>query len=285
MSMRTDGPAPQNPSPGWTGEWRLQLLGSFALRAPSWADEVPSRAQRLLALLAVSGRRLTRGFVAGRLWPDVAADRANASLRTTLWGFSRWPDTPVRVDGTVLSLDARVTVDLNEASGFASALVDPGTSMAGSPGPATDRDDLHLLVHDLLPGWSDEWLVVDREQFRQLRLHALEELARHRAGARRYAQAIAAAMAAVSAEPLRESAHRLLMQIYLEEGNRCEALRQYHVYARLSRTEMGVGPTDAMESLFASALAEADHTGRRARPARAASRAPGLAWPRPVTPR
>ena len=33
-----------------------------------------------------------------------------------------------------------------------------------------------LVAGDLLPGWYDEWVVAEREHFRQLRLHALEEL-------------------------------------------------------------------------------------------------------------
>lgn len=287
MSTRPEGPdRSSEPRTGW---WRLQLLGSFALDAPSPADDLPIRAQRLLALLAVTGRGVTRSFVAGRLWPDVSADRANASLRTTLWGFSRWPATPLRVDGTVLSLDSRVTVDLHQAADFATSLVDPGlvdrsVAQPGSASARTDREDLDLLVHDLLPGWSDEWLVVDREQFRQLRLHALEGLARRRAASGRHAQAITAAMAAVAAEPLRESAHRLLMQIYLDEGNRCDALRQYHVYSRLARSEMGVGPTSTMESLFTTALAEADRPARPG-PRRADNRASTLVRTAPVTPR
>ena len=35
-----------------------------------------------------------------------------------------------------------------------------------------------LLTQDLLPGWDDDGLLIERERHRQLRLHALEEVAR-----------------------------------------------------------------------------------------------------------
>ena len=35
-----------------------------------------------------------------------------------------------------------------------------------------------LLDHDLLPRWDEEWLEVEREGFRQRRLHALESSSR-----------------------------------------------------------------------------------------------------------
>ena len=37
-----------------------------------------------------------------------------------------------------------------------------------------DRDLVDALRSDLLPSWYEEWLGIEQERFRQLRLHALE---------------------------------------------------------------------------------------------------------------
>jgi DNA-binding SARP family transcriptional activator len=106
------------------------------------------------------------------------------------------------------------------------------------------------LSLELLPDWFDEWLPVERERWNQLRLHALEALAERLLAVRKYSQAVEAALAAVWVEPLRESAHRLLIRVHAAEGNPSEALSQYQRYRQLLHRELHVLPTDQMESLI-----------------------------------
>ena len=63
-------------------------------------------------------------------------------------------------------------------------------------------------------------------------------------------------MAAVLAEPLRESAQRALVSAYLAEGNCWEALRQYEAYKRLLHRELRLAPSALMLALIASLRAE-----------------------------
>jgi DNA-binding SARP family transcriptional activator len=58
----------------------------------------------------------------------------------------------------------------------------------------------------------------------------------------------------VSGEPLRESAHRAVIEVHLAEGNPGEALRQYDLYRRLLRVELGLSPSQAIRSLVAHLL-------------------------------
>jgi DNA-binding SARP family transcriptional activator len=111
-----------------------------------------------------------------------------------------------------------------------------------------------ILRQDVLPDWPDEWLIATREWFRQIRLRALEALSdRHRAAGRMDA-ALAAGLAAVSSDLLRESAHRRLAQVHIAEGNFAEALRQYQSYRRLARSELGLPPFPQFRTLIAPLL-------------------------------
>jgi DNA-binding SARP family transcriptional activator len=65
----------------------------------------------------------------------------------------------------------------------------------------------------------------------------------------RFGEAVQAGLAAVKAEPLRESAQRSLIRAHLAEGNLGEALRQYHSFRRLLLEELGVGPSAELEDL------------------------------------
>jgi DNA-binding SARP family transcriptional activator len=60
---------------------------------------------------------------------------------------------------------------------------------------------------------------------------------------------VQAGLAAVSGEPLRESAHRTLIHAHLAEGNPGEAVRQYHLYRRLLADELAIEPSAAIRAL------------------------------------
>jgi DNA-binding SARP family transcriptional activator len=204
---------------------------------------VPPASQRLLAFLALQAGATTRVYVAGMLWTDFSPDKANANLRTTLWRLSRAPWPLVDATPTHLRLAHGVTVDVHETEAIARRIT--------SDGYRCEDDELERIVAagDLLPDWYDDWTIIERERFRQTRLHALEVLSYTLTREGRHRQAIEVGLAAVAGEPLRESAHRAVMRAHLAEGNRCEALRQYELFRRLLAEELGVGPSPEMEML------------------------------------
>ena len=65
----------------------------------------------------------------------------------------------------------------------------------------------------------------------------------------RFCDALQVGLAAVRAEPLRESAHRLLVRVHLREGNVAEAIRQYRSYADLLRRELHATPSPVIQRL------------------------------------
>jgi DNA-binding SARP family transcriptional activator len=225
---------------------RVSLLRGFALRASGESLEVPLMLQRLVAFLALQERPVHRVFVAGTLWIGADDERAAASLRTTLWRLSRAAPGLVRSDGTTLALSLSVGVDLWDASERARLLIEHPDEHC--------QEDLELLGRsgELLPDWYDDWLLIERERFRQLRLHALETLSRALTAGGRYAHAADAGLAAVACEPLRESAHRAVINAYLAEGNAVEALRHYQIFRTLLADSVGLEPSGRMEMLMSS---------------------------------
>jgi DNA-binding SARP family transcriptional activator len=222
---------------------QLSLIGGFELRCGGQDVAVSRIGQRLLALLALEARPLQRLWVAGTLWLDATEERAGASLRSALWRLPQ-PDGSAVVEATAthLRLARDLAVDVHELAGQAQGLDAPA-----APG---DRPlDPSALSRDLLPDWYEDWVVLERERFRQLRLHALEALCRRLTEAGRFGAAVQAGLAAVAGEPLRESAHRTLIQAHLAEGNPGEAVRQYHLYRRLLAGELAIGPSAAIREL------------------------------------
>jgi DNA-binding SARP family transcriptional activator len=226
---------------------RLSLLPRFEFRFAGAPVAVSARSQRLIVLLAVERTQLQRTFVAGTLWPDAGANRAFASLRSALWMIPTQLAAFVLADGPNIQLAPQLPVDYYAAQATARRLIDSESEVDA----AVDDD---LLCADLLAEWSEDWIIIEQERFRQLRLHALESLCERLTARREFAQAIQAGLAAVSGEPLRESAHRVLIRAHAAEGNQSEAIREYRRYERLLRDELDLGPSRAMRELWATLI-------------------------------
>jgi DNA-binding SARP family transcriptional activator len=221
---------------------QLSLLRGFELRVAQRPVALVSSAQRLVAFLALRDKALSRAHVAGTLWPETTTSRANANLRSSLWRVQRSCRQLISASARHLALTPGVAVDVRAAITYAQRLLDHTAAL----------DILHWsdLAADLLPDWYDDWALLDRERYHHLRLHALEALCERLAAAGRYGEAIDTGLAAVRAEPLRESAHQALIKAHLAEGNRWEAFRQYERCRRLLLDELGLEPSSALHALL-----------------------------------
>jgi len=227
---------------------RISLLGRFDLVDGAGASiPLANGTQRLLSLLALRDRIVHRASVAGALWPDVSESRAHASLRSALLRVPNAARSVVAVSDAELALAEGVAIDVRDGQALAHRLLD---DTATPPESDVSRSAISLLSSDLLPGWNDEWVTADAEGWRQLRLHALEALTDRLVGQMRFGDAMTAAMAAVKAEPLRESAHAALIRVHLAESNQSEALRQFERYQQLLRSELGIEPTPRLRELI-----------------------------------
>lgn len=227
-------PPPDRPS--------LGLLDGFRLRHRGRTLSLQPGAQRLLAFLALHDRPLHRLYVAGRLWTDSDQEHANASLRTTLWRLRRPGCVLVEATSSQMALATDVVVDVRDAVARAHRVLDN----------RSEPRDLAALIGagDLLPDLYDDWVILERERFRQLRLHSLERLCEDLTAAGAYAAAAEAGLAAIAGEPLRESAHRVLIGTHIAEGNLGEAFRQYRVFCDLAREQLGAPPSPRLRALM-----------------------------------
>ncbi|HSK57743.1 MAG TPA: bacterial transcriptional activator domain-containing protein [Actinomycetospora sp.] len=234
------------PAPGAA---QLYLIGRFACRVDGFDLRLTPTAERVLAFLALARRPVRRHQLAGTLWPDITDRQALARLRSALWKVpAAHRGALVEADTTTVSLHAAATVDLYDLDPTEPSPAVNGAGGAGGADGATGTEG-PIPRGELLPGWCEEWVLVERERHRQLRLHALEDRSARACALGRFVEALEAGLDAVAQEPLRESAHRRVIEVHLAEGNAAEALTQYETFRRLLRTELGLAPSDAMRAL------------------------------------
>jgi DNA-binding SARP family transcriptional activator len=223
----------------------LSLVNGFDLTLDSARITLSAGHQRLVAYLGLQHGWVLRGRVAAEIWPDRTDSRATANLRSLLFRMPAVCHRVVDVQATAIRLVEDVRCDVHDFVAYARRLVDSRTAAV-----VDLRLDVVPLTHDLLPGWYDEWVLVERERLHQLRLHALDELCRRLSAAGRHGEAVEVGLAAVRAEPLRESGQSSLIGAYIAEGNRTQAAQQLAKYSALLLDEIGCGPSPELLGLI-----------------------------------
>lgn len=225
------------------GQWFLTLLGAWMLCWNGLPRTVSARQQNLLSILALHGGR-SRAYLAGLLWPDSQQDQAAGSLRSCIWQLVHQFPGLLSETHDPVSLDPRVNVDL-------AAVRDCLTAIEEDVPEAYSLASLRLLDDaELLPGIYTDWIVFWQERLRLRRLNAAEALAENFLDRGLYNAATEAATLALSIEPLRESAERLLIRSYLAAGNQAEAMNTYSAFRSRVRQQIGSEPSVDMRRLI-----------------------------------
>lgn len=228
----------------WNGA-RLEILRPFEFTHASKRICIPLGAQRLLAFLALQNDDVHRSSAAEQLWPDCTTFRAAANLRCALcYGRRVGSVTVIDSVGQRLMLSPAVKVDLHAVSGAARQII------AGSGQMSHGWEELvGDLSRELLPGWTDNWLDLERERWNQTRVYALEGLAQQFQAAGQYLPALQAALAAIAVDPIRETAHRIVIEVHIAEGNIASAIKRYLDYQSFLQRELNVSPSPQMARL------------------------------------
>ena len=231
------------------GDWEkdpaaltVELLRGFWFCRNNQPVMLTPGSERLVAFLAINSHSSRRDHVASTLWLDESEHRAIASLRSAIWRLRLVAPEALEVNVSHVRLADCVRVDLHEAQRLAHRLMDGGED---TPEVGAEQ----ILEGDVLPDWYDEWIVLAREIHRQLRLHALEALCVRLTKLGMHGRAVQSGLLAVGAEPLRETAHAVLIRAHLAEGNRSQALRQFDNYRRVLRDELALDPSPEIRGL------------------------------------
>lgn len=241
----------------------LFLLGPPRLeRDGEPADIVRRRAMALLAYLAVTNESHSRQSLANLLWPEYDERRARADLRRTLSVLNK-------TLGRKRLVTKREMVSLNPQADFwldihhfhklleqCKTHGHPPTAVcAACLLPLTEA--VTLYHDDFMAGFSlpdsanfDDWQYFQTEQLRSELSHTLERLIHCHYERAEFEAALAYAQQWLGLDGLNEIAHRRLMQLYAQTGQRAAALRHYQLCVETLRDELGVTPSTETTALY-----------------------------------
>jgi predicted ATPase/DNA-binding SARP family transcriptional activator len=211
----------------------------------------------LLAYLAVEGGRQTRDALSALLWPDYDQSKAFTNLRHTLWEVQQaigegWIVADRETVG--LYTDAEISLDVRD---FESLLIS-GRGQENIPLRISVLSDaVKLYRNHFLSGFSlkdalgfNEWAFAKSEDLRHQLASALTVLSDDHCAVGNADQGIPYARRLITLDPLNETSHRQLMQVYLQAGQHSAALKQYQACEQLLRKELGIDPQPETRALY-----------------------------------
>ncbi|MCC8944247.1 hypothetical protein H8A97_03795 [Bradyrhizobium sp. Arg62] len=129
-------------------------------------------------------------------------------------------------------------------------------SLAAAPGrldPSLVSSLTTALGHyrgDLMLGWYDDWVLIERERLRVLCLRGYRRLMEHFSAVGDLENALAAGLSALRIEPLQELIQQHVIELYSASGQRAAAMRQYERLAQLLKHELGIAPSKTTRDLI-----------------------------------
>lgn len=228
----------------------VHALGGFEVRDGELPVPIASKkARALLAYLAVhAGQSVARDRLAALLWEDSNDTQARHSLRQALAALRKAlpaADELLTADGESIRLSGDVSLDAT----MLEQLVRTGHADGLERAVELYRGDF-LEGLNARSGSFEDWLMVERTRLREQMLEGTEALLAHLRDKGAIERASRIAVRLVALDPIRESAHRALMELYALLGQHAAALRQYRRCRETLQRVLGVTPEPETDLLY-----------------------------------
>lgn len=213
---------------------RIEMLGWLRvyLREREITRFQTAKTGALLAYLAYHPQRThSREFLIDLLWPDAELVLGRNRLKQALASLRRQLEPPGIPTGSVLVAD-RTSIGLERAA-LSTDVATFETRLNEAASLSERRQKISALQAaaalyggPLLPGYYDDWVLLERERLQERYLTALCELATLLDAEAETLLAIDCLRRAVTVDPLHEEARELLVHLYQRTGRCAEAARQ-----------------------------------------------------------
>jgi DNA-binding SARP family transcriptional activator len=223
----------------------VHLLGQFSVLKDEEAVEIPSRpAQSLFAYLAMTaGTNHRREKLAGLLWPEASETNARSNLRHALWRLRK-------AIGDEYFLADKISITFNAETDhwMDTSLLEGEDSRAGST-----RDLLEGVSAyggELLPGFYDDWVILERERYRALFEKKLQSLLDRLIEESHWAEVLEWGERWIALGHAPEPAYRALMFAHCGLGDTAGMASTYQRCIKALREELGVEPSGETKAAY-----------------------------------
>lgn len=202
---------------------------------------VSAKAQALLCYLAVSGRAYSRQALAGLLWAELPEADARRNLRGVVLKLRQDFGPYLVVTQQTIAFDRTSQYWLDIADFY--RLCQLGDVASFEKAVALYRGDFLEDLYVRQAAQFEEWVVQQQEKLRQGVVAACRSLVAAFTAQNQFEEGIQYARRLLALDPANEEAHRLLMGLLAQSGQRSAALMQYEICEAVL-ADMGVAPAE-----------------------------------------
>ncbi|PKN92465.1 MAG: response regulator receiver protein [Chloroflexi bacterium HGW-Chloroflexi-6] len=253
---------------------RISLFGSVRVENdlnPANNAKLTNTISTLLAYLILYRQRAhPRDVLASLLWSDYPQERARGCLNTALWRLRQVLEPSGVPPGTFLlstamgelsfNCQANVWIDVVEFERIIKMAIAIPYEAALTEKIHELETTINLYKGDLLDGCYCDWALRERERLYQYYLDGLFYLLGYYHSKNQYEKAIGWGQTILMYDPLREDVHRQLMRLYVENGQRTLAVKQFHRCRDVLNLELGITPMSETQGLFEQITAQRRET-------------------------
>jgi predicted ATPase/DNA-binding SARP family transcriptional activator len=230
----------------------VRLLGKFEVRNDNQAVEILLRAaQSLLAYLMLNaGTPHRREQLAGLFWPDMPDANAKSNLRQTLSRLRK-----AIGEQYLLADDLTIAFEVN-ADYWLDAQVLTRKVVANTS-TADLIDAVSVYGGELLPGFYDEWVLLERERLQAAYEHKVALLLARLTAAQRWEEVLEWSERWIALGHTPEAAYRALITAHGARADVSSAAAAYQRCEEALRRDLGVEPSPQTRSALERARREA----------------------------
>ena len=262
------------------GNTSICLFGVYPIRVdgePCYLG-ISGATQKLFQyLLLAAGKEIRRELLAEIFWSRSSPGRQRSALNSAIW---------------------RIKQQLTDIHGIDLVCNGPTVFLQVAPGVSNDAKELSEIVHGIslndplddsnverlcqalnkcdapfMEGVTSDWILTEREKMFNIKIRGMTMLMHWRGKQRRYEDALEIGRRLLAEDPFREAAQCELMWLYVLNGQRARALRQYEEYRELLRDELDIDPMPETLALYDHIRRDLNCAGNRLKTAESTSSA------------
>ncbi len=227
---------------------QVRLLGQFDVRLDGKRVTISSRTgQSLFAYLTLTaGTSHRREKLAGIIWPNTTEENARKNLRQELWRIRKALSAQASAKGNYLLTDD-LTLKFNRHLDFWLDVTQIEKSDSDLQALITN---LSLYQGELLPGFYDEWVMLERERIQAMFDARMEQLIKQLVTAEHWIAVQEWGERWLSLVGTREPAYRALMLATGARGDMAKAAYLYQRCLAELQEQLGVEPSAETLALY-----------------------------------
>ncbi len=235
----------------------LCLFGSYPVRVngqPCYLGISGTTEMLFQYLLVNAGKETRREFLAELFWRGSSTTRQRSALNTAICRIKRQlvdiEGVEVVCDGPAvfLSIADTVKVDVEELTETVHSFSLNETMSAAL------ADRLYRVLDacraPFMDGVTSDWVLTERERLFNIQIRGMTILMHWLGQRRRYEDALDIGRRLLAADPTRETAQCEVMWLYVLNGQRAQALRQYQEFRSWLKRELNIEPMPETRALY-----------------------------------